>query len=1285
MIIHNQGTDIEVLPDDSSELVSGIMQSSALTLHFRHPEALTLHRGATVEFEGNTYTLLYPEQVKKIFLGYFAYDVTFHGTAEQLKLHLVKDPSEIARTSFVFSGTPREFATLIVRSMGNGWTVGECLTTSYDKTIAFKQDSCWSAVARIAQEFATEWVVEGKTLSIRKDERGKEDPIKMSYGKGNGFRSGVSRRGNRDKLALSRLYVLGGNRNINPDKYGDTLLRLPRSWQREAGKEEWRRPLRTDAAGRYIEVVGAEGAEGSVELTDIYPHRVGSVSSVLVVDAEKHFYDIVDQSIPETLDYNDYRLHGEKAVLKFQTGALAGREFDIRQSDNALSGYIHKERRFELVPREYDGFVMPSADWAPAPGDKYVLFGIALPNEYVTIAEGELLAEALRTLDEQLAPQYTFEGEVDPIWAKKHWLEIGGKIVPGGHILFSDPEFHPTGERIRITSVTQPVNNPTAPAVTLSTAPIAGSFLTRVDQSEADQVLNRKEHTELQRNQRQSYLHALEHIAMVERAVGDMGEFSQRIKPSVIETMSILLGSRYAQFDFVSGIESSSRVAFLVNFDPATKRLNTYEAVLRRQNPKYKTLSNRNDPKAFFYWSLPSYTSPALNNEKVSYFIYAKVEKNGKEGNILLSPTPLKNVKKYWFFLIGTLSSVIDGTRSYNRLHGYTMISPGQIVVDTIASANGKMTIDLANGDIVASSVSFRNPSDGSPVQVIDAITQGDRNTLEVANENISSLSGWTQNKLLDLSKKLDNAKTIIQALQTLTDELKKGKLDIKDKPDIQWLLDAFNNGNTTIAGGLLLTRIIALSNQMDRITACLSGYDGTHGEGKILRAGIRHNRTEKGKISMGTFLATVGYPTEAFTLDNADKEFLTYRQFLQWAAKYPEAFVRLEPYLNGDKAESISFDRGHIKPNTVVTMYQFVDLGDEAVSIHHNGTGHFGDIYFGGNRIDYKTSEKDKPYLTIGSMEGVPIDTFLRQARTNDTPISKDAITLNDATPSFTASFTAPADGTAVSIAIDYLKAEVYRNGLPDLTASHLVLTLDGEQIASWQGKTERHYDPDPGFDPRPHTQAAPSISYTYTPLEEFYLFFSRYVTKGNHTLKLSIEGNGGGTVSVEGLSLSRFYDAALTQSYLMRTGLRLFGSADRYFDVDYRASNTYLARAKGGMKLDRLTLEEPIDAPGCVLAGGDVNESGSVYRSFGKYKNKMYENMPRTNFNVNTHYYTIYHSIGNTNYIPIVTNRSPAWADVPRVMSTNSYSFTIAFFNQENKVSEWRQPFTYVCYKAD
>lgn len=98
-----------------------------------------------------------------------------------------------------------------------------------------------------------------------------------------------------------------------------------------------------------------------------------------------------------------------------------------------------------------------------------------------------------------------------------------------------------------------------------------------------------------------------------------------------------------------------------------------------------------------------------------------------------------------------------------------------------------------------------------------------------------------------------------------------------------------------------------------------------------------------------------------------------------------------------------------------------------------------------------------------------------------------------------------------------------------------------------------------------------------------------------------------------------------------------------------------------------------------------GEVDSSGSVIKSFGKYKNKVGDTAPRTSFDYNTKLYTIYHSIGNTNYIPIVTSRSSAWADLPRVMSVDRNSFTIKFINQENTASSWRQPFIYTCYKAD
>ena len=725
MEINNNGKIIKVYPSDESELTTGVMTSGKVVLHFRSDQDIKLEQGATIEFLGNTYTLIYPQETKKLWRGYLEYIATFYSSAEQLKHKLLKDPSNIARTSFVFAGSPTDFATLVARSMGHEWNVGNCVATSYDKTIAFKEESCWAALGRVAEEFHTEWVVEGKSISLRKDERYKEDPLPLSYGKGNGFLSGVSQRGNADNLPISRLYVLGSSRNIDPTKYGASTLHLPKSWSDEG--------MRTDEAGNYIELIEGNGVEGAMELSDLYPHRVGVVSSVVVANEAKHFYDIIDTSIPEELNYNDYRIRGEKAIMKFETGALAGRQFEIRQSETALSGYHHQERRFELIPSEQDGFIMPSKEWAPKAGDKYAVFGIALPQEYVTRAENELLKEAIRTLSERSLPQFTFEGEVDGIWAKQKWLEIGGKLVPGGHVLFSDPEFHPEGTVIRITSMAQKVNNPTAPSITLSTALVGGSLWNVLNRAEAQEVLSQKRDRELQRSQRQSYEQALEHIGMVERAVEGVEGFSKRIKPSVIETMGLLVGSQATQLDFVERYGSLKSVPMAINYNPTDKRVTISNAFIRHQTIGITSITNARKPTDYRYWSVARYTSPALTDMEQSYYIYAKVEREGKGGNYLLSPDPLPfETTTHYHLLIGTLSSVIDGDRAYNRLYGFSMVTPGQILTDTISSANGNMTIDLQNGSIISDQIEFRRP-DGSTKSVEEVITD----TVQVGGRNL--------------------------------------------------------------------------------------------------------------------------------------------------------------------------------------------------------------------------------------------------------------------------------------------------------------------------------------------------------------------------------------------------------------------------------------------------------------------------------------------------------------------------------------------------------------------
>lgn len=706
--IHDHGKVIEVEPSDKSQLTRGIMRSSELLLSFRSDVALDIHVGATVDFEGETFTLYYPSEVKKLWRGYFDYTITLHSSAELLKQRLLKDPSDPGRTAFTFTGSAHDFATLVARSMGEGWSVGDCMVSDGDRMIAFREETCLGALARIAEDFHSEWVVERQTIAIRKQELWRDAPVAMSYGRGKGFLSGVSRSGDGDKLPISRLYVVGGSRNIDPAAYGSRSLHLP--------------------DGSTALSSGVEGREAALDLSHIYPSRVGTVSEVVTVSEEKCFYDIKDASIPADLNYSDCRIPGEKAVIRFQSGALAGRELEIRQSETALEGYHHEERRFELVPREEDGFTFPSPQWMPKAGDKYAVFGISLPPTYIKEAEERMLSEAKRYLEDNKEPVYTFRGEVDGIWARKHWLELGGKLVPGGHVLFSDPEFHPSGSVIRIVSTTQAVNDPHAPSITLSTAPVPGSLLSRLDRVEADEVVRREQIREVQRQQSQSYRQALEHLSMVDRAVEGLEGFTRRLKPSVLETMGILVGSQATQLDFVRAVGSLESVTPAINYDPDTKALHIGESVLRHQTIGITTMRDRRDPSEYRYWRLPEYVSPPLTDPDRSYYIYARAARVGSSGSFLLSekPIPMESEEGWYHLLIGTLSSLDGGDRAYNRLYGFSMISPGQMVVDTISSANGRMSIDLARGEIYASSVSFSRP-DGARGSLSDLAGEVDQ------------------------------------------------------------------------------------------------------------------------------------------------------------------------------------------------------------------------------------------------------------------------------------------------------------------------------------------------------------------------------------------------------------------------------------------------------------------------------------------------------------------------------------------------------------------------------
>ena len=117
--------------------------------------------------------------------------------------------------------------------------------------------------------------------------------------------------------------------------------------------------------------------------------------------------------------------------------------------------------------------------------------------------------------------------------------------------------------------------------------------------------------------------------------------------------------------------------------------------------------------------------------------------------------------------------------------------------------------------------------------------------------------------------------------------------------------------------------------------------------------------------------------------------------------------------------------------------------------------------------------------------------------------------------------------------------------------------------------------------------------------------------------------------------------------------------------------------------MRVDSLKLEQPLDAPGCVLAGGRVEWGGQINNSFGKYKNKIGSPTPSAYYNSSRKVFVVNHSIGNTRYVPMITSTAGSWSDLPQVAAVNSYSFEVAFINYNNERNQWS--FNYTCFKAD
>lgn len=691
-------TSLDVHESEESYRYRSIMGEHNLTLKFSLPEYIEFPIGTWCEYMAVKYTLEVPANFKKHGNRNFEYTLLMQSVQVQLGRYKLRNTVD-KRLKFSMCATPKEFLQTIVDNLNqrdSGWSVGDCIVST-EKTIPFDHSYIDAALQSVADTFNTEWEIVGKVIHLRKVEYFKDDPLPLSYGKGNGFVPGLGRSTESESRPIEIMFAQGGSKNIDRSKYGAPELLLPKSQTLEYEG----RTYISDAEGYSIQRKDKPlkyKTEDSLDCSEIYPSRVGTVSKVEVIDEANNFYDVIDDSIPENLDYNDYLIEGENMTIIFQSGMLAGNDkaFELK--------YKHAERRFEIVPQEIDGQTMPGGVYVPRVGDTYAIFGCMLPDAYVcdnasqTGASWDMFRETAKALYEKEDVKFTFTGELQGMWAKRNWLKVGGKLVVGGYVLFSDNQFAPDGIPIRITGIKDYPTSPYSPTIELSNDVQGKSLSSTIDEIQNGNVIVEDNDKEIIRFTKRRFRDAVETMKMLEDAL--LENFTSSITPITVQTMAMLVGDESLQFRFV---DSSLRpIQYHITYNQETKQLIAPATILQHMTLGIDTITSDRSKTEYKHWNIKGYTSPVLDQLSQQYYFYAKVPTGTGEGEFVLSPTAIgmDDVSGFYHLLVGILNSEYEGERSFVTLYGFTEVLPGRITTDKIVSPDGKTYFDVSNGEI---------------------------------------------------------------------------------------------------------------------------------------------------------------------------------------------------------------------------------------------------------------------------------------------------------------------------------------------------------------------------------------------------------------------------------------------------------------------------------------------------------------------------------------------------------------------------------------------------------
>lgn len=649
-----------------------------ITMESRIPQSYEI--GDSINVFGRLYKLNQLPKVQKTGANRYSYELTFEGVQYDLLRAFCDVTIETTGNTLqdvqgdALTGNLRRFATVLIananRVFPGMWRLGECPETAADKTLTFSDgDNCLAVFQSLCRTFEVEAEIVQKggvyTINFAKS-IGKKHAFVFEFGKGKGLYA-INRQNVDSSNIVTRLKVYGSSDNIT-SRYRANRLCLPTKSKGQSFIEQ------KEAVAKY----GVHEARKVFE--EIKPTFNGRVSAIV----EGNVLQFRDETM---FDLNEkeadgkttkYLVAGLSAKIHFNTGNLAGYEFEIQKYDHATKTFTIKkltDDRGEVFPSE------KSASFQFLVWDEYKILDVALPKKYQDEAEEKLLEKGLEYYKQNSQPRVKYGLSISSRILEK--IFGGDESVaiysPGDYVNVKD-EGVGVEKAVRIQSLQRNLLNIYDYDLTLSDV-AENSITTRVisDLITIDKIATNNRLKDPARA-KANWQTSREVLGMVYDTDGYFD--ASNIKPNSIETNMLAVGAKSQQFLL-------RNVVFEANFGGDCNKFRASDGdivhlTINEEGERMWTMSERIEN---------------LEEDK-GYYVFAKCPKVGTMGMWHITTQQLKvenaSDSDYYYFQVGIISSVRKGAfRDFVTTYGFTRINGNTITTGRVATTDGNNYLDL--------------------------------------------------------------------------------------------------------------------------------------------------------------------------------------------------------------------------------------------------------------------------------------------------------------------------------------------------------------------------------------------------------------------------------------------------------------------------------------------------------------------------------------------------------------------------------------------------------------